>query len=53
VAQTASAGAALKVRLAAKLVEHARYIREYGQDMPDIRNWTWKVPKLSPDEMSG
>jgi xylulose-5-phosphate/fructose-6-phosphate phosphoketolase len=51
--QTGSAGAALKVRLAAKLVEHARYIREHGQDMPDIRNWTWDVTKLAPDETSG
>ena len=25
-----------------KLIEHKLYIREYGIDMPDIRNWTWK-----------
>ena len=25
-----------------KLVEHNQYIREYGTDMPDIKNWTWK-----------
>jgi xylulose-5-phosphate/fructose-6-phosphate phosphoketolase len=40
--QTGTAGAALKGRLAAKLVEHKRYIREHGQDMPEIRNWRWK-----------
>ncbi|MBC7469262.1 MAG: phosphoketolase family protein [Ramlibacter sp.] len=41
--QTGAAGAALKVRLAAKLVEHKRYIREHGQDMPEVRNWRWKA----------
>ena len=25
-----------------KLVEHIEYIREYGDDMPDVKNWTWK-----------
>ena len=25
-----------------KLVEHNQYIREYGTDMPDVKNWTWK-----------
>jgi xylulose-5-phosphate/fructose-6-phosphate phosphoketolase len=41
--QTGSAGTALKEKLAAKLVEHSRYIREHGQDMPEIRNWRWKA----------
>ena len=40
--QTGVAGAALKDKLAAKLVEHKRYIRAHGQDMPEIRNWRWK-----------
>ena len=25
-----------------KLVEHKQYIQEYGDDMPDIKNWEWK-----------
>ena len=24
-----------------KLVEHKEYIRTYGEDMPDIKNWKW------------
>ena len=24
-----------------KLIEHNQYIREYGEDMPDVKNWKW------------
>ena len=41
--QTGAAGASLTGRLEAKLVEHKRYIRAHGQDMPEIRNWRWKA----------
>lgn len=39
--QTGAAGAALKLRLADKLVEHRRHIRQHGQDLPEIRHWRW------------
>ena len=24
-----------------KLIDHKTYIRKYGEDMPEIRNWKW------------
>ncbi|MBC7499678.1 MAG: phosphoketolase, partial [Herminiimonas sp.] len=41
--QTGEQGAALKQRLQAKLIEHKQYIDRYGEDMPEIRNWTWSA----------
>jgi xylulose-5-phosphate/fructose-6-phosphate phosphoketolase len=34
-------GAHFKQFLRNKLVEHKQYIRERGEDMPEISNWTW------------
>jgi xylulose-5-phosphate/fructose-6-phosphate phosphoketolase len=31
----------LKQSMKDKLVTHYDYIREHGQDMPEVRNWTW------------
>lgn len=25
-----------------KLIEHSEYIKEYGQDLEEVRNWTWE-----------
>jgi len=43
--QTGEQGQALKRRLEDKLVEHRQYICLHGQDMPEIRNWRWEVPR--------
>jgi xylulose-5-phosphate/fructose-6-phosphate phosphoketolase len=39
--QTGSRGANLKQELRDKLIEHKRYIDKYGEDMPEVREWTW------------
>ncbi len=35
-------GAHFKQFLRNKLVQHKQYIQEFGEDMPEIRDWTWK-----------
>jgi xylulose-5-phosphate/fructose-6-phosphate phosphoketolase len=35
-------GAYIKQELHDKLIEHRRYIRTHGDDMPEIRNWRWQ-----------
>ncbi|AUX30304.1 MULTISPECIES: phosphoketolase [Sorangium] len=32
----------VKQALRDKVIEHKEYIQKYGEDMPEIRNWTWR-----------
>jgi xylulose-5-phosphate/fructose-6-phosphate phosphoketolase len=46
--QTGDRGIYLKQRLQDKLVEHQRYIRAHGLDLPEVRNWTWDQDSSVP-----
>jgi xylulose-5-phosphate/fructose-6-phosphate phosphoketolase len=37
-----SRAAYLKQELRDKLLEHKQYIRENGEDMPEVRDWKWE-----------
>ena len=39
--QLGNRGAELYQKMRDKLVEHKQYIREYGVDLPEIREWKW------------
>jgi xylulose-5-phosphate/fructose-6-phosphate phosphoketolase len=39
--QTGSRGIYLKQQLKDKLIDHKRYIDLHGEDLPEVRNWTW------------
>lgn len=41
--QTGERGIYLKQKLQEKLIEHRLYINKHGQDMPEIRDWQWKM----------
>jgi xylulose-5-phosphate/fructose-6-phosphate phosphoketolase len=36
-----SVGAHFKQFLRDKLIEHKEYVRKFGDDMPEVKNWTW------------
>jgi xylulose-5-phosphate/fructose-6-phosphate phosphoketolase len=35
------AAAHIKQQFHDKLIEHGRYVRQHGEDMPEIQSWTW------------
>jgi xylulose-5-phosphate/fructose-6-phosphate phosphoketolase len=45
VPQLGPSAAHVKEAIHRKLIEHKRYIAEYGVDMPEIRNWQWGAKK--------
>ena len=45
--QTGVAGFELKGLLESRLHEHRQYINQYGEDMPEIRNWKWDASRWS------
>ena len=47
VPQTGEQGQQLKAALQRKLVEHKQYIVQFGEDMPEIRNWQWDPAQWS------
>ena len=45
----ASDAGALRRWAAEKLTEHYRYIREFGEDLPEIREWQWTARSVATD----
>jgi xylulose-5-phosphate/fructose-6-phosphate phosphoketolase len=43
VARLRSVGANFKQMLRDRLVEHKQYVREHGEDMPEVKNWVWSA----------
>lgn len=43
--QLGNRGAYLLQKMRDTLVAHKQYIAEYGMDLPEVREWTWKKPE--------
>ena len=43
--QLGNRGAYLLQKMRDTLVAHDQYISEYGQDLPEVREWTWHTPE--------
>jgi xylulose-5-phosphate/fructose-6-phosphate phosphoketolase len=41
--QLGNAGMQLRILLSERLRAHSRYICQYGEDMPEIREWKWRA----------
>ena len=41
VACLSSTGVYPKQEFTEKLIQHRQYLREHGEDMPEIRDWKW------------
>ncbi len=41
--QLGTQAAYVKQFLRDKLFDHKEYIKKYGEDMPEIRNWKWSL----------
>ncbi|MGB3137154.1 MAG: phosphoketolase family protein, partial [Nodosilinea sp.] len=44
-------GADLKQAMQAKLTYHKQYIRQHGQDLPEVRNWQWSSGSTLPAKL--
>ena len=42
--QLGSRAAYAKQAIREKLLDHKHYVRQYGDDMPEVRDWKWAVP---------
>ena len=44
VPQLRQRAAYVKQKVRDKLIDHRNYVREYGEDMPEVRDWEWNWP---------